>query len=148
MSEIDLTAELSQKTLGALEALISQVNQGMVAPSEARVALRAVFDSVSGLVSNDCFDLITEFDALLKNGGLALHGEEIKLFVNEKGHVVRLSRRWGEPVVTFDTLPAGSTEWGKRSCKEFDSVNPYVDAFHYFNAAQGSLARQGYKELP
>lgn len=152
MSTIDFATELSRKTLDAVGSVLSQVNDGQLSPAEARVALRAVFDSVSGLVSTDCFHLLTQADAELGAlGPDALHSEVVRVFINDKGCVARLKRRWGDPVVTLDVLNPGDTSgaWSRTNERRFDdAMNPFSEAWKWYCQAAESLTRNGYKELP
>jgi len=152
MSTIDFATELTRKTLDAIGSVLSQVRDGQLSPAEARVALRAVFDSVSGLVSADCFHLLTQADVELEGlGPDALHSEVVRVFVNAKGGVARLKRRWGAPAVSLDILNPGdgSGAWSRRNEKNFDhALNPFNEAWAWYCQAADSLARNGYKELP
>jgi hypothetical protein len=147
---VDIQKELGEKALGSIASILADVEQGVISPSEARVSIRAVFDSVSGLVSTEVFDMISEASESIRQGSGGQHSEQVALFRNKNGDLIRLARRWGEPCVHLYRMAPETTEpaWCKKYIREFSlDENPFKAAFDYYQAALKSLATNGFEEI-
>jgi hypothetical protein len=63
MDEYDVRVELDRKSIQTLDQLISRHDAGEISGEAFKVAVRAIFDTVSGLVESDTFELISHVSA-------------------------------------------------------------------------------------
>lgn len=54
-----ITEELNRKAMDALASIVEDHENGIITAAQASTGIRGVFDSVSGLVSQPVFDLIS-----------------------------------------------------------------------------------------
>lgn len=59
MEANQILEEINLKALAALTTIIQDEKRGLLTKGQAATGIRGIFDSVSGLVSQECFDLIS-----------------------------------------------------------------------------------------
>lgn len=59
MDAKQLTDELHLKAMTALTCIIQDEQRGIISPAQAATGVRAIFDTVGGLVPTEAFDLIS-----------------------------------------------------------------------------------------
>ena len=79
MNNEALLEELDLKAMTALTGVIQDEKRGLITPAQAATGIRGIFDAVGGLVSQDCFDLISLAALEFKNAS----AYEVKLGVQD-----------------------------------------------------------------
>lgn len=147
----NLQDELDRKTLDALATLVSEVESGAISRSEADFALRILFQSVSGLVSNEAFDLMSKASAeLSRHERFSLR----RVFLKGR-EVVVLEYQYGEACVTLkrgriagDSDGRETLRWDADKVATFEhELNPFEAAHVRFNGYADVLLRQGFVEV-
>ena len=146
---IDITSELNRKALEQLERIHNDREQGVISDNEARHSLATLFGTVSGLCSQDVFDMISESSHEM-NASAPKPTVMQRTLVSEKGAIVQLEYAFGEGHVLVKTRMPSETQagWTKVAKQSFDeAVIPFEAAKERMAAYEASLIRQGYKEL-
>ncbi len=146
------TEELERKTLDVLARILHDYEQGIVSQAQASHSLRAIFDTVSGLVGTEVFDFISEasahVDADQKKDKLR------RFFVHpSRKEIVAIEFQYGETGVSlklgkFPDPEAEGFDWSRKSHATFeDELNPFEAAKQRFDGYADSLSRAGFKEV-
>lgn len=143
-----LVDELNRKALDTLERIIVDYQTGIISVEQARSSLQTLFQAVSGLISDDLFDMISE--ASKEFADKAGEATARRLFTSDKS-LLCLEYTFGEPVVKLHSLDWESPVhggWTKTAVMNFaEEANPYEVARGRFDGYIESFARLGYKEL-
>ncbi|QNK01732.1 hypothetical protein [Dyella telluris] len=143
-----LVDELNRKALDTLERIVVDYQTGIISVEQARSSLQTLFQAVSGLITDDLFDMISEASKEFadKTGEATAR----RLFISD-GCLYCLEYTFGEPVVKLHKLNWSETTrmtWSSTKVLDFsEELNPYEVARGRFDGYIESFARLGYKEL-
>lgn len=150
-SEPTIDDEIERKTLDSLAQIMQDQQQGVVSQSEASYALRILFMNVSGLVSQDTFDLVTEASKELGDG--QTKSKIRRFFVNiTNQRMVLIEYEFGSTEILIKQGRTRTSNdvgaWERISRVSFESeVNPFEAAMTRFNSYIASLLRTGFREI-
>lgn len=154
MNETDysFTDELGRKTLDAVATVMTDLEQGAMRPDQASIAVKAVFQAVSGLVGKDIFDLLSQASKEIQGGLEAVTTRRI--FIDPAKRVVfQVEYEQGSAQSTFrvgrlpDSIGAEMT-WQRESRSEFqDRANPFAAAHEHFQLTAKALKERGFVEI-
>lgn len=145
---MDIQTELDDKMLEALAVISQSLDDGVIAPSEARVALTALFTVGAALISQDVFEVISQLSAEVKErpGSCA----ELHRTLTAGNDVVQVVYTWGSPIVRIRRLNIAYGKWIDVLEKDFVAIgaeNPFESARDYTDRAVQGFISKGYKEV-
>lgn len=143
-SDYSVRDELEMKVSNALVRILTDRRDGICSRSQASYALRILFDSISGLVPKDLFNMITQASEEIAGD----HKDAItRLLVDKKaGALVAISYTFGDTElnVTRGNFPGPFTT--KRLA--FMEENPFEAAHLRLDAYAERLKERGFEEVP
>ncbi len=145
---MDFHTELEDKVMEALAVIAQGLEDSVIAPNEARVALSTVFNMTAGLISSSTFDLVGKLSAEVKEhpGSCA----ELHRTLTAGNDVLQVVYTWGSPVVRIRRLNVAQGKWVDLLEKDFvalGSENPFESARDYTDRAVAGFIEKGYKEV-
>lgn len=148
MNEIlDIQEEVNRKALGALGQIEIDRQNGTVDKNSTRYAIATLFNAVSGIASNEVFELISEMSSKVHETAAQ---RVIRLFLKDS-EAVTVSRVPGDDKVLLRKFLVGGREEGgepKETRKAFgQSAVPSKAAADYFESVCAALTIRGYVEL-
>jgi hypothetical protein len=147
--EYSLTDELERKTMDALSRVLADYEQGAISQPSAAVALRTLFDATSGLLSGECFNLLSEASKMVSGDGVRFDLVR-RFFIHENGEFALIEYQYGEAVITLrkGKRSGDGFVWARESRATFDDQpNPFEVAKERFDGYAQSMVRLGFKEL-
>lgn len=111
MDSEQLSHEINIKAINALSNIMDDERRGIITRAQAKTAVRAIYDTVGGLVPTDTFDLISQAAEEYKQA----HGTEVQWFrvgsdikgicrIAGTGKVLRIDR------ATPQRIPSNNTD--------------------------------------
>lgn len=118
LEDYDLRNELDRKTIGTIERIYRQYQQGKLSASQASVALEAVFEAVGGLASDDIIMLLGEVRERLPR-----HPLNYALYSNPTGGLAFIKTYYASPELMVGICEAPAFQCKTKTFE--DEANPY-----------------------
>lgn len=123
-----LKSEVSQKVIGALQAIVSDHERGLISRAQAATGVRGIYDATSGLVDTETFDILSEVAQRYKG----VHGVEVQfkrvgkhlegyVRVCGRGRVVRITQAIPHYTAAY-TDENADTEAARQAARLFNDI--------------------------